>query len=67
MKLIQTYETNNNVYFVLELITSGQLMEYVDALKDNFCSSDIRTIMKNMLIAIKYIHSKNIIHRDIKP
>jgi calcium/calmodulin-dependent protein kinase I len=61
------YETLNNVYFVLEMIECGELFKYSKRLKNNLSNIDIQTIMKNVLVAIKYIHSKNIIHRDIKP
>lgn len=48
------------------------IMEYIgmtirDAMKLDLSKHEIKVLMYNTLCALKYIHSANIIHRDIKP
>lgn len=34
---------------------------------NHFSDEEASGIMKSLLTAVKYIHEKNIVHRDIKP
>ena len=38
-----------------------------DGLPDTFNEDHVKTILYNLLCALKYLHSANIVHRDIKP
>ena len=54
----------------MELVHGGNLRDLISArADDNNCFTDLEasTIIKGILKAVKYIHMKNIIHRDIKP
>ena len=55
-----------NLYLVLDLLTGGDLRYHI-AQKRIFTESETKFFISNMIIALEYIHSKNIIHRDIKP
>ena len=55
-----------NLYLVMDLLTGGDLRYHI-AHKRTFSESQTKFIISNMLLALEYIHSKNIIHRDIKP
>ena len=55
-----------NLYLVMDLLTGGDLRYHI-AHKRTFSESQTKFIIANMLLALEYIHSKNIIHRDIKP
>jgi serine/threonine protein kinase len=65
MKMHEVFETNNSLYIVLELLEGGSLFE---ELKNNILlsSKQIKTILFGILKGLKHIHSKNIMHRDLK-
>ena len=55
-----------NLYLVMDLLTGGDLRYHI-AHKRTFSEKQTKFIIANMLLALEYIHNKNIIHRDIKP
>lgn len=65
MKLYEVYETANSLYMGLELLEGGQLYEYLKK-KVIFQNKEIQIIMKGLLLALRHMHAKEIMHRDIK-
>ena len=55
-----------NLYLVMDLLTGGDLRYHI-AYKRIFSEEETKFFISNMILALEYIHSKNIIHRDIKP
>lgn len=60
------YEDANNYYLVMDLITGGDLMEFVTE-NGAIPEEPAREIARQVLLAVKYVHSLGISHRDIKP
>jgi serine/threonine protein kinase len=55
-----------NLYLVMDLLTGGDLRYHI-AFKKTFTEMETQFFIANMILALEYIHSKNILHRDIKP
>ena len=55
-----------NLYLVMDLLTGGDLRYHI-AHKKTFSENQTKFIIANIILALEYIHNKNIIHRDIKP
>ena len=59
------FEDKKNVYILLECCPNGSLME-LSIKRGKLTENEVRFFMKDILIAIKYLHSRFIIHRDLK-
>lgn len=69
VKLVNHFEDNEKLYLIMELAPNGNLY--------NLIQNNIKEKVKNMVLIkklivqsieiIKYLHSKNIVYRDIKP
>lgn len=53
------------LYLVLELITGGELFDYV-AIGKRFSEKIARHYFKQLIHALAFVHSKGYVHRDIK-
>ncbi len=60
------FQEDNQFYLVQEWISGQTLSQKV---KESGClrESDVRSILISLLEVLEYVHSKGIIHRDIKP
>eukprot|EP00347_Sterkiella_histriomuscorum_P019771 403340352 len=66
LQLRQVYESSKRIYIFLDLQEGGTLKELIQS-QDQFLEKDLRTIMGQLLLGLDFMHSQNIIHRDIKP
>ncbi|KAF4669650.1 hypothetical protein FOL46_001292 [Perkinsus olseni] len=65
-KLYEIYEDSMSFYLVMELCRGPELTDYL--LKERYLSEpEAARILRGLLSAVNYCHSKGIIHRDIKP
>ena len=65
VKLLDTFETPKYILIVMENISGGDLLSFVKK-RTKISEKISKFIFRQILQAIKYIHSKNIVHRDIK-
>ena len=66
--VIQLYEviaTENHIWLVTELCSGGELFDYLVE-KGRVSEPETRIIFGQLCLAVAYIHSKGILHRDIK-
>jgi MAP/microtubule affinity-regulating kinase len=65
VKLFEVIETDKTLYLVMEYVNNGEVFEYLvknGRMKENVARQKFRQIVS----AVQYLHSKNIIHRDLK-
>ena len=60
------FQDYSNLYLVMDLLSGGDL-RYQLTKKKKFTEKETKFFISNIILALEYIHSKNIIHRDIKP
>ena len=67
MRIDEVYESNNELYIVQELCDGGDLFDRLDQQpRNHFTEEQCASIVKQMLSSVRYLHSKGIIHRDLK-
>jgi len=64
-RLLDVYQTRDKLDLVMECCNGGELFERI-AEQGRFAESDAADAAWQMLLAIKYIHSHNVVHRDVK-
>lgn len=66
MALRDVFECRAEVVLILELINGGELFDFI-AEKDILMENEAIEFMKQILAGVGYMHSKNIVHFDLKP
>ena len=64
--IFEIFDDNENYYVICDNIDGKPLFEYIVNDK-SFHEKEACQVMKEILLTVNYLHSLNIVHRDIKP
>ena len=54
------------MYIILDLLKGGELLDRIRK-KKQFTETEASQIMRKLVSAVHYMHSKGVVHRDLKP
>ncbi|NXS54750.1 DAPK3 kinase, partial [Brachypteracias leptosomus] len=66
IKLHDIYENKTDVVLILELVSGGELFDFL-AQKESLSEEEAARFIKQILDGVNYLHSKKIAHFDLKP
>jgi formylglycine-generating enzyme required for sulfatase activity len=65
--LFEAFEEHNSHFLVQQFIDGQTLAEELKAQGKPFTEAQVRSLLLDLLPVLQFIHSHNVIHRDIKP
>jgi len=65
VKLLETFETSRHIMLAMELCAGGDLLNYVRK-RRKLEEPTAKVLFKQIVEGLGYVHSKGILHRDIK-
>jgi len=63
----QVFEENDTAYMAIDFIDGPDLLDVIESAHDRLLPDEIVRITRRILAAIKYVHDKGMLHRDISP
>lgn len=66
VELYDVIEEVDNLYLVMELVKGGEFFDYI-VNRGTLTEAGAKNIFLQIVDALKYIHSKDIVYRDLKP
>ena len=67
VSLIDLFETDENIFIVMDYYKGGDLTSYLDAHNGYLTEQSLAKLMCQICKGIKYLHEYGIVHRDLKP
>lgn len=58
----EVFYSKNYVYLIMDLMTGGELFDRI-VTKDHYSEQEAKQALQQIVVAIKYCHEKNIVHR----
>jgi serine/threonine protein kinase len=65
-RIFELLEDKLHFYVVMEFLSGGDLMGQIEKM-ETFSESHVAHIVHQIMLALNYMHSKNVSHRDLKP
>ena len=66
IKLYEIYQDSHYIYMIIEYMQGGDLFSILQ--KRKYVNETIAAkVIKQVLLAVNYFHSRSIVHRDLKP
>lgn len=68
VRMHHTFQDSSNCYVVMDLLMGGDLKFHLNNThKNGFSEKDVRFYVAGILLSLEYLHSKRVLHRDVKP
>ncbi|CAH8618534.1 unnamed protein product [Heterobilharzia americana] len=66
VRMVFSFKDNSNLYMVLEFVSGGEMFSYLRRV-GKFSEDDSRFYASQVVLAFEYLHSFDLIYRDLKP
>ena len=69
VRVLDLFEDNQFIYVAQELLPQGNLLQVLTKIKRagaSFTERDVASLVRQMLLAVSYVHEAGLIHRDLK-
>ncbi len=67
VRMYEFFTTNNTAYITLELVEGAPMSKWCEGRKHKFNQAEALQIIDQLCQALKYIHRRGVLQRDIKP
>lgn len=64
--MVYAFQDDDNLYIVMNIMEGGDLRYHLSKMT-TFTEGETKFLISSIILALDYLHSKMIIHRDVKP